>query len=237
MNDRDKITGNRLEWHEDMPYSTAFGDHFYSKTDGRAECGHVFLGGNGLPQRWTQGGSFTIAELGFGTGLNFLETARQWRKHATAAGRLTFVSFERFPLQADEMRRALDAWAELSELAERLCAHWPADPGDVNKLDLTDDIVLEVHLGDARERLPAWCGAADAWFLDGFAPARNAEMWAQDLMHAVYAHTVSGGTFATYTAAGWVRRNLQAAGFGVRKLPGFAGKREMMCGERPPAQA
>ncbi len=235
MNDKDKITGNRLEWHDDMPYSTAFGDHFYSKADGRAECGHVFLGGNGLPQRWTEGRSFTIAELGFGTGLNFLETVRVWRQ-AASGGRLTFVSFEQFPLAAAEMRRALAVWPELAPITERLCADWPAHQSGTVHLDFDGDVALTVHVGDARRRVPAWSGTADAWFLDGFAPARNAEMWSQDLMEAVFAHTRPGGTFSTYTAAGWVRRNLQDAGFNVQKVKGFAGKREMLCGKRLPAQ-
>ncbi len=235
MNETDKITGNRLEWHDDMPYSTAFGDHFYSKADGRAECGHVFLGGNSLPQRWTAGRSFTIAELGFGTALNFLETVRVWRQ-ATSGGRLTFVSFEQFPLAAAEMRRALAVWPELAPITERLCADWPAHPSGTVRLDFDDDVALAVHVGDARQCVPAWSGTADAWFLDGFAPARNAEMWSQDLMEAVFAHTRPGGTFSTYTAAGWVRRNLRDAGFHVEKVKGFAGKREMLCGERLPTQ-
>ncbi len=226
----DKVTDNRLEWHDDMPFSTVFGDHFYSKADGRAECAHVFLAGNDLPGRWRDGCRFTIAELGFGTGLNFLESVRRWRKHRIAHGRLSFVSFEAFPMQAAEMRRALGAWPDLGSLADQLTSAWPAHPPDVVALAFGEDVRLEVHIGDARQMVPVWEGQADAWFLDGFSPARNPQMWSAELMQAVHAHTGPGGTFATYTAAGRVRRNLSAAGFQVDKAPGFAGKRDMMRG-------
>jgi tRNA U34 5-methylaminomethyl-2-thiouridine-forming methyltransferase MnmC len=232
MASEDNAKDNRLEWHDDMPYSTVFGDHFYSRADGRAECNHVFLTGNDLPLRWNQPGEFTIAELGFGTGLNFLETWWQWQACKAPGSHLTFVSFEGFPMRADEMERALSAWPELSRLANKLVNAWPEEPGGVIKPDLDDTVSLEVHIGDALNTLPRWGDLADAWFLDGFAPTRNPDMWSKDLMRQVHDHTKNGGTFATYSAAGWVRRNLASAGFAVEKVPGFAGKRDMTRGVR-----
>jgi len=224
--------GSRLEWHDDMPYSSEFGDYYYSRANGRAECDHVFVRGNGLPERWIARPRFTIAELGFGTGLNFVETCRQWRAVAPGEGELAFVSFERFPMRAAAMRRALGAWPELGPFARALTDAWPAEPKNIVRLRLDDMVTLTVHIGDARTMLPTWGGTAEAWYLDGFAPARNPELWSADLMRHVHAHTAPGGTFSTYSAAGWVRRNLEAAGFTVHKAPGFAGKRDMSRGRR-----
>ena len=230
---KDKPTGNDIEWHEgDMPYSRAFGDHFYSRADGRAECGHVFLNGNGLPERWNERPTFTIAELGFGTGLNFCETWRRWRESGRADGRLLFVSFEKHLMGAGEIDRALGVWPELADYREQLIAHWSRGTSGFVRIDFNDTIALELHIGDALSCLCQWQDIADAWFLDGFAPARNEDMWSTELMQAVFDHTAPGGTFATYTAAGWVRRNLEAAGFAISKQPGYAGKRDMTVGER-----
>lgn len=232
MNEDDAANGN-IEWHEgDMPYSRAFGDHFYSRADGRAECNHVFLNGNGLPARWQENPRFTIAELGFGTGLNFCETWRQWHAQRPDDGRLLFVSFEKFPLRGREIGRALDAWPELAEFRAQLTGRWSDGTSGFVRIDFNDHTALELHLGDARPCLAQWKDRADAWFLDGFAPARNPDMWSAELMRAVFAHTAPGGSFATYTAAGWVRRNLEAAGFSVRKQEGYAGKRDMTVGRR-----
>lgn len=218
-----------------MPYSQAFGDHFYCRTDGRLECGHVFLGGNGLPGRWTAGGDFAIGELGFGTGLNLCETWRQWRAARPAAGRLHFVSFERFPLSRDAIDRALAHWPEIDAERQKLVAHWPEDAAsrDTIALRLDEQTRLTVVCGPALERLGISGLVFDAWYLDGFAPSRNPDMWSAELMAQVFAHTRPDGTFATYAAAGFVRRNLIAAGFSVERRPGFAGKREMLCGRRP----
>lgn len=227
-----KAKDNRLEWHDDMPYSTVFGDHFYSRADGRAECDHVFLKGNDLPARWKPQGEFTIAELGFGTGLNFLETWRQWLTSDAPGSHLTFVSFEGFPMRADEMKRALSVWPDLSPLATDLIGAWPENPNGIITRQLSETLTLIVHIGDVQDTLTTWDGKADAWFLDGFAPARNPDMWSEDLMRHVHDRTNIGGTFATYTVAGWVRRNLAAAGFEVQKVPGFADKRDMTRGVR-----
>ncbi len=223
-----------LEWNEDgHPVSTLFGDLFHSRHDGQAESRHVFLAGNGLPERWAARPYFSIAELGFGTGLNFLETWRTWRATRPFAAQLSFASFEAFPLTLDQMRRALGRWPDLAQLAERLLdalpSSWPP-AGEERPVRLDRQTQLVVVIGDARETVPQWPGKADAWYLDGFAPRQNPEMWNQDLMKAVARATTPNGTLATYTAAGFVRRNLEAARFTVEKRAGFGGKREMLAG-------
>ena len=222
-----------LTWHDgDMPFSTAFGDHFYCQTDGRLECGHVFLAGNGLPERWREAQQFTIGELGFGTGLNACETWRQWKEHRLPGAHLHFVSFELLPMQASEIDRALSRWPQIDVERQVLAARWPEDPSGVVEIDLDAQTRLSVVCGDALDNLSASSLAFDAWFLDGFAPSRNGAMWSAELMQRVFDTTTSGGSFATYAAAGFVRRNLIAAGFDVERRPGFAGKREMLCGIR-----
>ena len=233
MVDKENIRGGNLEWHDDMPYSSTFGDHYYSKADGRAECAHVFLGGNDLPARWADKNTFTIAELGFGTGLNFVETRRQWQSCRQPDQGLRFISFERYPLAPSEMNKALSVWPELSVIADELTAAWPDQASGMVRCVFADGVTLEVHIGIALDTVSAWSSQADAWFLDGFAPSRNEDMWSEQLMNAVFERTAHQGTFATYTAAGWVRRNLSAAGFVVQKVQGFAGKRDMTIGKKP----
>lgn len=213
-----------------MPYSTQFGDHFYCQTDGRLECGHVFLAGNGLPQRWQVPREFRIGELGFGTGLNFCETWRQCKQTAPEGATLHFTSFELLPMTAQEIDRALSHWPEIDAERQALASLWPEDRQGTISLALSENVRLTVVCGKAEETVPAWTGSFDAWFLDGFAPSRNPDMWSLELMTAVFDKSAAGGRFATYAAAGFVRRNLQAAGFNVERRPGFGGKREMLCG-------
>lgn len=220
-----------LEWRDgDMPYSSAFGDHFYCQTDGRLECGHVFLDGNGLPARWQDSKTFVIGELGFGTALNFCETWRQWKQERQPGSTLHFMSFELYPMQAHEIDRALSRWPEIDAERNALVADWPEQPQGNVSLQLDEQTRLTVVCGPAFEGVDAAAPAFDAWFLDGFAPSRNGDMWSPELMKLVHDKTTPGGTFATYAAAGFVRRNLQAAGFVVERRKGFAGKREMLCG-------
>ena len=214
------------------PRSVQFDDPYFAREDGRAETRHVFLHANGLPERWQAAEQFVIAELGFGTGLNFLETCHHWHRERGKCRNLRFVSFEQYPMSAGDINRALDAWPELHELAAALLDQWPPRQGaPVHHVSL-GDVQLELHLGDANVTLPHWSGRADAWYLDGFSPAKNPELWNSDLMQAVFDHTAPAGSFATYTAAGFVRRNLSSAGFKVCKTPGFGRKRESLAGNR-----
>ena len=214
-------TSAPLDWRAtaggEVPVSTLFDDPYYSLQGGLDETRHVFLDGNGLPDRVT--GPFHIAELGFGTGLNLLTTWAVWPDSP-----LTFTSFEAHPLDPDDMARALAAFPVLAPLAARLLEVWQPGAGPVR---LSDHVTLHVILGDARQTLPAWDGTADAWYLDGFAPARNPALWEPALLAQVHAHTAPGGTAATYSAAGHVRRGLADAGFTVTRLPGYGAKRHM----------
>ncbi|MGO4436534.1 tRNA (5-methylaminomethyl-2-thiouridine)(34)-methyltransferase MnmD [Rhizobium sp. RAF56] len=223
-----------LEWRDgDMPYSQAFGDHFYCQTDGRLECGHVFLAGNGLPERWGDKDIFRIGELGFGTGLNFCETWRHWKLHRQPGARLHFTSFELYPMRGVDIDRALSHWPEIDAERRALTTIWPDTPAGTVRLAVDDETQLTVVCGPALDGVAGAGGGFDAWYLDGFAPSRNGDMWSAELMQLVAEKSSPGGTFATYAAAGFVRRNLQAAGFAVERRKGFAGKREMLCGVKP----
>lgn len=215
-----KEQGQGLEWRDGViPVSQRFDDPYFSLNDGLAETRHVFLAGNGLPERLRPG--FQIAELGFGTGLNLLATLLTNPKMP-----IRFTSFEAFPLTAAEIARALDHFSEARAVAEPFLAAW--ERGE-RKFQL-GPITVQVIIGDARETLTAWQGRADAWFLDGFSPAKNPELWSPDLMTEVARHTAPSGTFATYTAAGHVRRALAEAGFTVERQQGHGRKRHMTVG-------
>ena len=208
-----------------VPVSTRFDDPYYSLEDGLAETRHVFLAGNDLPARLRPG--FHVAELGVGTGLNLLALAEL--AEAAGATRLRYTGFEAFPLADGDIARALAAFPVPGHLADALLGMWRPEgfSGPVGP------VAAEMIVGDARATLPPWPGRADAWFLDGFAPARNPELWEPRLLAEVARHSAPGGSFATYTAAGAVRRALEAAGFAVERLPGHGRKRHMSRGWLP----
>lgn len=218
----------KIRWEDrDVPVSTRFDDPYYARHDGLGEARHVFLDGNRLAARFAGAARFSIAELGFGTGLNALAAAALWRQAALPDAQLIYTAFERFPMSRADIRRALAPWTELAGLADTLVAGWPA-----TRIGLPG-VAVQIVTGDARQTVPAWDGVADAWFLDGFAPARNPEMWEPGLMQAVHDRTARRGSFATYSAAGRVRRALTTSGFDVVRRPGFGHKREMLTGVRP----
>lgn len=210
-----------LDWRDDaIPISRRFDDPYFSLAGGLEETRHVFLSGNGLPGRFGDG--FRVAELGFGTGLNLLAVLLAH----DGAGHVHYTSFEAYPMTAADIARALRAFPEVAGVAGPFLGQWAEGSTTLRFANLTATIIL----GDARETLPGWEGQADAWFLDGFSPAKNPELWSDDLMAQVGRHTAPGGTFATYTAAGHVRRALGEAGFSVTRLPGFGRKRHMSVG-------
>jgi tRNA U34 5-methylaminomethyl-2-thiouridine-forming methyltransferase MnmC len=213
-----------LEWRDGVPVSTRFADPYYSLDDGLAETRYVFLAGNGLPERLRPG--FHVAELGIGTGLNLLALLALVRE--TGRGPIRYTGFEAFPLSANDMRAALGAFPEVADDAEALVSAWE-NGGRFH----TSQVEATFILGDARQTLPNWPNKADAWFLDGFAPARNPELWEPALLAEVARHTAPGGTAATYSAAGEVRRSLAAVGFIVERLPGYGRKRHMTAARLP----
>lgn len=229
-----------LTWDEQgNPSSRDFEDIYYSSEDGIAESRHVFLFGNDLPDRWNTHPTpcFTIGETGFGSGLNFLLAWQAWRGITWPKPDLHFISIEAHPLARQDLEKALSCWDELADLSSELSAAYPTllpgqhrllfDGGRV-RLDLWFEEALE-----ALDGLAAYSPAViDAWFLDGFAPARNPALWTGALCERIGALSRQGATFATFTAAGQVRRDLQAAGFDVRKTPGYGRKRERLVGTR-----
>lgn len=209
-----------ITWKDNRtPVAARFDDPYFSLADGLAETQHVFLAGNRIDQR--AGPGFHIAELGFGTGLNLLATADAL---AGRTGPVYFTSFEAYPMRATDMARALAPFTALD--AGPLLDAWSQG---LRQFAL-GPLQVKIIIGDARDTLPLWNGQADAWYLDGFSPAKNPELWTGTLMAQVARHTRKGGTFATYTAAGAVRRALAAAGFDVTRQPGFAHKRHMTTG-------
>ncbi len=212
-----------LSWEDGVPVSTRFDDPYYSRGDGLAETRHVFLGGCDLPARWQGREAFTIAELGFGTGLNFCATLAEWKATAQPDARLSYTSFELYPLTVQEIDRALAVWTEIADERTALVTAWQgASSIDIGPVSLT------VITGDARETVPAWPGHADAWYLDGFAPSRNPQMWEPPLLDAVARASAPDAMAATYSVAGAVRRGLEGAGFTLERLPGYGRKREML---------
>ena len=219
-----------LDWTEaDEPRSSRFGDVYFSRDDGLAETRAVFLDGCGLPEAWAGRRRFVVAELGLGTGLNVLALLDLWRRARPEGGRLHVFSVEGFPMQAAEARRALSAWPELADLADLMLGRWPDWTPGFHRIDLPEvNAVLDVAIGDAAWALDQWQGQADAWFLDGFSPALNPEMWSEAVLDGVAARSAPGARLATFTVAGAVRRGLAERGFSVDKRPGHGRKRERL---------
>ncbi|MGO1345373.1 tRNA (5-methylaminomethyl-2-thiouridine)(34)-methyltransferase MnmD, partial [Chromohalobacter japonicus] len=198
-----------LEWRaddvSDAPYSSVYDDVYFSRHDGRAETVHVFLDGNRLPERfaaWREARPFVIGETGFGTGLNMLCAWTCFEQHAPAEARLHLVSTEKYPFPRDALARALAIWPDLAAQARPLIDQWPEPLSGVHRLWLSERVTLDLHFGDAAERLTRLDGRVDAWFLDGFSPAKNPDMWQPELFEAMANVSRPGATFATFTCAG-----------------------------------
>ena len=238
------IQSANLEFNsEGTPVSRDFDDVYFSNDNGLEETRYVFLGGNQIEARFPLHPHplFVVAESGFGTGLNFLTLWQAFdafrRQHPDATlQRLHFVSFEKFPLKADDLRLAHQHWPELAPWAEQLQAQWPLPLAGCHRLLLDEGrVTLDLWFGDINELTDklddTFNQQVDAWFLDGFAPAKNPDMWTPALFAAMARTARPGGTLATFTSAGFVRRGLQEAGFTMRKSKGFGRKREMLTGE------
>ena len=218
-----------LRWEDGVPVSGRFDDPYYSREDGLAETRHVFLAGCRIADMAREGRN-RVAELGFGTGLNFCATLAEWERHAPPGLALEYTAFEMHPMDAGEIDRALSVWPELDAWREALVGRWMPEGGIAS----VGPARLTLVTGDARASLPGWEGTADAWYLDGFAPSRNPEMWEPALLAAVGRACAPGGIAATYSVAGAVRRGLEAAGFALERLPGYGRKREMLRAVRIP---
>lgn len=216
------------------PRSVAFGDVYASRDGALAQAEHVFLRGNGLPQRWRGRPRFVILETGFGLGNNFLATRAAWQADADRPDQLWFVAIEKHPPSRADLARAL-ADSPLRTLADELIARWPALTPDLHLIDFDGGRVrLLLALADIAQALPELVLQADAIYLDGFAPARNPAMWDAHALRRLARLAAPGASVATWSVAGEVRDALSAAGFVVDKAPGFGGKREMTVGRFAP---
>lgn len=216
--------------------STLFDDIYFSKEDGEQESRYVFFEQNNLPQRWQQNQDFTICETGFGTGLNFLIAYHLWQQHGLG-NKLTFLTVEKYPLTEEDMRYAWSFFTpELTTIKEPFFIWYNNLTTGLNIFEF-QGVELVLWVGDVVEFLPQMAQlnhAVDSWFLDGFAPSKNEGMWQQSLWQAMVAQTAPKGTFATFTAAGFVKRGLQEAGFTIEKIKGYGRKREMLKGKMQP---
>jgi tRNA 5-methylaminomethyl-2-thiouridine biosynthesis bifunctional protein len=224
------IDGPDLIWTEDgPPRSGRFGDVYFSAEDGLAESRAVFLAGCGLPGAWASRRRFVVAETGFGAGLNVLALLDLWRRAGSPGGVLHVFTIEAYPLSREEAARVHARWPELAEASAALLAGWPARTPGFHRIDLpTFDAIVDVAHLEAAEALAAWTGRADAWFLDGFAPAANESIWRDAVLDGIAARSAPGARLATFTVAGRVRRGLAERGFAVERKPGFGRKRERL---------
>ena len=239
-----------LLWKDGLPVSKSFDDIYFSKENGLQEVQHVFIEGNDLIRRWEalstdEPTCFVIAETGFGTGLNFLKSGFLWLKHAPTTARLHFISCEKHPLNKSDLARVLALWPELKTQADALLKQYPVlTPGFHDLTFKNNRIRLTLMIGDVVSCFQDLlvCGeaklekairfrAVDAWFLDGFAPAKNPDMWNQTLFETIAQLSKPKTTLATFTAAGMVKRGLESVGFKVDKKPGFGKKREQIVAE------
>ncbi|MGY4533925.1 tRNA 5-methylaminomethyl-2-thiouridine biosynthesis bifunctional protein [Pseudomonas sp. TE3786] len=228
-------TNAQLDWDDlGQPHSRAYDDVYFSNSAGLTEPRYVFLDNNDLPARFAAlpaHGKLVIGETGFGTGLNFLCAWELFARTAPAGTQLHFVSVEKYPLSHTDLQRALSLWPELQPLAEPLLAQYVAlHPGFQRLLFDDGRVVLTLLIGDVMELLPQLDGEIDAWFLDGFAPAKNPEMWSAELFAELARLSTPRTTLGTFTTKGDVRRALKAVGFKLKRVPGLGHKWEVLKG-------
>lgn len=226
-----------LIWRDGQPFSEMFDDIYYSSNEGEnisgeSEFNHVFFKNNGLPERWQTSNDFVIAELGFGSGLNCLLTIREWLKHLAETKKtkcLHYIAVEKYPLSPETIVTLISRYPELKLLCDELVENYPPAVEASHSRRLFDGkVVIHYKFMDVFEALKDEQFHVDAWYLDGFTPARNADMWSQALFLKLAQNSNQGARCSTYTAAGFVKRNLMAAGFDVTKVPGYGKKREML---------
>jgi tRNA 5-methylaminomethyl-2-thiouridine biosynthesis bifunctional protein len=218
-----------IDWSAGAPRSARFDDTYFSAEDGLAETRAVFLEGCGLPDAWAGRRHFTVAELGFGTGLNILALLDLWRSHRPVGGRLHIFSVEAYPMAREDAAQALAHWPNLADLTAPLLAGWPDGRRGWRRIEWPDlGATLDLAVEEVVTAMTGWTGRADAWFLDGFAPSRNPEMWRDEVLALVAARSARGARAASFTVAGAVRRGLEAQGFAVERAPGFGRKKQRL---------
>src|SRR5574340_1268869 len=218
-----------LEFRDGVPYSAAYGDIYHSADGGAGQAQHVFLQGCGLPERWAGHASFAVLETGFGTGLNFLTTWGAWRDDPQRPMRLHFLSVEKHPFRTDDLARLHAQWPQFAALSAELLANWPVLTPGFHRIALDGGRVqLTLMLGDAADCLPQIVAEVDAFYLDGFAPDRNADLWQLGLFEALARLARPGATAANYTVSAAVRQALAQAGFACEKRAGYGRKRHCL---------
>jgi tRNA 5-methylaminomethyl-2-thiouridine biosynthesis bifunctional protein len=225
----------QIDWDDQgNPHSRTFSDVYFATQSGLEETRHVFLVQNDLHRRFSElpaGGRLVIGETGFGTGLNFLCAWQLFAECAPLDARLHFVSVEKFPLSQTDLHRALGLWPELAAFAEPLLKQYVAVHDGFQRMVFDNGrVTLTLLIGDAVEMLPQLDGQIDAWFLDGFAPAKNPEMWTPELFAELARLCAPDATIGTFTSTGWVRRALNTAGFKMKRVPGIGHKWEVLRG-------
>jgi len=217
------------------PYSPTYGDVYHAIEGGPGQAREVFLAGNDLPSRWRGRDRFVILETGFGTGLNFLATATAWREDPRRSGRLHYLSLEKHPFPAADLAELHSAWPEFALFAAELRQRWPILLPGLHRLEFDSGrLVLTLVLGDATQLLRRLSARVDAFYLDGFAPDRNPEMWSPELCRALARLAAPGATLATWSVAAAVRQALARNGFVLEKRPGYGRKRERLIGRFAP---
>ncbi|PCI51173.1 MAG: hypothetical protein COB49_02745 [Alphaproteobacteria bacterium] len=227
------MTDKDLHWQNDrIPASRRYGDIYFSTIDGLLESRHVFLGGINAPEIWQDKDHFTLLENGFGTGLNFAMTCHEWLKTAPPGARLTYIATEKHPLTKKDMDRTLSFWPELFKEKQNLLAKYPPATEGFHKRELFEGrIKLLLLCGDSAAMLPQLEAKVDAFYLDGFAPDRNPDMWSEKIFLEIARLAAPQARLATFSVAGGVQRGLAAVGFQIQKVPGFGRKRENLRGE------
>ncbi|MEO8740508.1 MAG: bifunctional tRNA (5-methylaminomethyl-2-thiouridine)(34)-methyltransferase MnmD/FAD-dependent 5-carboxymethylaminomethyl-2-thiouridine(34) oxidoreductase MnmC [Casimicrobiaceae bacterium] len=217
------------------PCSREFGDIYHNAASGPGQARHVFLHGNGLPERWAGTRHFVIVEAGFGIGLNFLATWKTWRDDERRCAHLHFVSIERHPFSATDLARLHAAYPEFAGLAQELRNAWPALVPGLHRLHFDQgQVTLTLAFADVAKAVGELRLMADAFYLDGFAPETNPAMWSPQVLRGLGRLAAPQATLATWSVARAVRDALEAVGFVVDRRPGFGGKREMLAAHYAP---
>jgi len=217
----------------DVPYSPLYDDLYHAEGGAWAQAQHVFLAGNGLPGRWQAQPRFVIAELGFGLGNNFLATWSAWWQDAKRCDHLIFISIEKHPLRPADLARVHGLMGDEAGLAARLLRAWPPLTPGMHTLHFEEPgshqrVSLILCLGDVADMLPALVTQVDAFYLDGFSPAKNPQMWDRELLTRLNRLAAPGSTVATWSDAPGVLDALVESGFVIERLPGLGGKPDMV---------
>ncbi|MDH1406975.1 FAD-dependent 5-carboxymethylaminomethyl-2-thiouridine(34) oxidoreductase MnmC [Acinetobacter johnsonii] len=228
-----------LEWQQidgiNVPVSKQFGDVYFSKDNGLLETRHVFLNGNDLPERLSNLQPFeyfSVGETGFGTGLNILALWQLWQQvRPNNHSHLHAISVEKFPLSKTDLIRALNVWPELKPIANQLIAQYPHPIAGCHRLSFPEErFSLDLWLGDANDVFPSMAktSSVNAWFLDGFAPACNPDIWEEQILNHIVRLSGIGTTFSSFSVAGVLKRGLTQHGISISRPRGYKHKREML---------